>query len=144
MSNLSFFNEDVDFKLPSDFPYVAWINQIIENNNKLSGDLSFIFSSDKYLLNLNEKYLKHDTLTDIITFDYSHAGIISGDIFISVERVAENALKYNCSLENELHRVMIHGVLHLIGFKDKTDLEKDVMRKQEENALKTLASLVNF
>ena len=99
---------------------------------KRAGYVCFIFVSDQYLLEMNLKYLKHDTLTDVITFDYSEGDVVSGDIFISVQRVKENAATFAVNFNEELHRVMIHGVLHLIGFGDKSKTESDVMRGKED------------
>jgi probable rRNA maturation factor len=107
----------------------------IKKEKKGIGDLTYVFCSDEYLLSLNQKFLNHNTLTDIITFDYSEAKTLSGEIYISIERVAENAEKFKVAFEDELHRVMIHGVLHLAGYKDKRPAEKALMRKKEEASL---------
>ncbi len=113
----------------------AKIEALIFNENKKDGELSFIFCSDEYLLKMNNDYLKHNFYTDVITFDYTEGDIISGDIFISIDRVKENAEKYNVSFENELQRVMIHGVLHLVGYNDKTEEEQKQMREKESQYL---------
>jgi rRNA maturation RNase YbeY len=105
------------------------------------GEVNYIFCDDDYLLDLNIKYLNHNTLTDIISFDDSQGDEIQGDIFISVERVFENAQHYEVSFENELHRVMIHGILHFIGLKDKLKGEAQIMREAENNALELLNEL---
>ena len=114
------------------------IEALIFNENKKEGELSFVFCSDEYLLKMNIDYLKHDFYTDVITFDYSEGDIISGDVFISIDRIKENAEKYNVTFENELQRVMIHGVLHLVGYKDKTEEELKQMREKESQYLNIL------
>lgn len=113
----------------------AWIKQIITNHKKKCGNISYIFTDDKNILVVNQQYLNHDYYTDIITFDYAEKEIINGDIFISVERVKENAQEFNTSFDNELHRVMIHGILHLLGFKDHSKKEEQTMRQKENEAL---------
>ena len=110
----------------------SWIDQTITNEQKLTGVLSFVFCDDNYLLSINQKYLNHDTFTDIITFDYCEGNSISGDLFISLERVEENANEHSTTFHNELNRVVIHGVLHLCGYKDKTDEEAKTMRRKED------------
>ncbi|MFC4221737.1 rRNA maturation RNase YbeY [Flagellimonas marina] len=116
--------------------YSDWITRILESEDYTLGQLDYIFCTDDYLLELNKQYLNHDTLTDIITFDYSNGSTISGDVFISTERVSENANKYGVDFENELLRVMSHGVLHLMGYGDKTDSEVKWMREKEEEKIK--------
>ncbi|MDD4739592.1 MAG: rRNA maturation RNase YbeY, partial [Bacteroidales bacterium] len=106
----------------------SWIKSIVEQNGMKVGDISYIFCSDDYLLEINQNYLQHDYYTDIITFDYTAGNKIAGDLFISIDRVVDNAKELNVSFEEELHRVIIHGVLHLLGFKDKTDKEAKQMR----------------
>ena len=108
----------------------------------MDSDICFIFCDDNYLLIINKQYLHHDTLTDVITFDYSEEQKVSGDIFISVDRVAVNALKYGVSFQEELLRVMAHGILHLCGYKDKTEKEKLYMRKKEDRAIKKYHELI--
>ncbi|MEN8957410.1 MAG: rRNA maturation RNase YbeY [Flavobacteriales bacterium] len=130
----------MDFQFDEIKKTSVWINKIISNYSKISGDLTYIFCSDTYLLQLNISHLNHDTLTDIITFDYTNAGIISGDIFISIDRIKENASTFGVPFEEELSRVMAHGVLHLIGFKDKTKDEKQEMREAEDHALTLVVS----
>ena len=128
-----FFCEDVDFKLKTSKKTISWIKDSIENEGKEPGELNFIFCSDNHLLQMNLEYLQHNTLTDIITFDTSEEKrLISGDIFISIDRVKDNALKFKKELDNELHRVIIHGVLHLIGYSDKTANKKSIMRGKED------------
>lgn len=150
---ISFNNEDIQFNLKNKTNLKNWIVSTIEKKKKKTGDISFVFCSDAFLLEMNKEYLNHDTYTDIITFDYSgegsetsksplpplQRGNISGDIFISIDRVKENADKFSKSFEDELHRVIIHGVLHLLGYKDKSKIAKAEMRKQEDLCLKALA-----
>jgi probable rRNA maturation factor len=107
------------------------IQYLISNEKKSAGEICYIFCSDEYLLKLNQKHLNHDTYTDIITFDYSINNLLSGDIFISIDRIAENAKKFSQSKEKELLRVILHGVLHLAGYKDKKNIEKKRMREKE-------------
>ncbi len=125
-----------DFILESKTQYSDWITRIIMSEGFLAGELDYIFCSDDYLLSINQDYLNHDTYTDIITFDYSDGKTLSGDIFISTERVNENAKAYKVSLDEELLRVMSHGILHLMGFGDKTDEERKLMRSKEEEKIK--------
>jgi rRNA maturation RNase YbeY len=135
MARISFHNEDIAFVLPQKRLHKQWIEQIALSHGKTVGELTYVFCSDEYLLEMNKAYLQHDYYTDIITFDYSHDNEVSGDLFISIPRVKENALKNGVSLQNELQRVVIHGVLHLCGFKDKKKSEVEMMRKMEEKAL---------
>tara|TARA_B100001769_G_C21800433_1_gene435861 strand:+ start:193 stop:621 length:429 start_codon:yes stop_codon:yes gene_type:complete len=107
------------------------IKKIILSETKEVGDIVCLFCDDNYLLNINIKYLNHDYFTDVITFDYCEKDIVSGDILISLERVVENAKKYNVSFLTEFYRVVIHGLLHLLGYNDKTKSEKELMRKKE-------------
>lgn len=113
-----------------------WLWTVAYLENKSIDRIDYIFCDDNYLLPLNKKFLKHKTLTDIITFDNSDGISLLGEIYISVERVRENAKKYSPSFEEELHRVMVHGVLHLCGYNDKTQKEKNLMRKKENQSLK--------
>ena len=113
----------------------AWIKEVVSLENKILGNINYVFCSDTYLLEVNRKYLNHDYFTDIITFDYVDNKSISGDIFISIDRVAENSNKYNVSVSDELKRVLVHGVLHLLGFKDKTARQKNEMAKKEDEYL---------
>ena len=131
---IDFFSE-TEFNLQNSQEVASWISAIILNENFEEGELSYIFCDDEYLHKLNVEFLKHDTLTDIISFDNSLGNQINGDIFISVERVKENASKFNTTFENELHRVIIHGVLHYCGYKDKTKKDADIMRVKENKAL---------
>ena len=126
------FNNLNSDKLPVNQSVSTWISDTIINEGCKLGDINYVFCDDAYLLEKNIKYLKHNTLTDIISFDYTIGKIISGDIFISVERVKENAKTFNTKFLDELHRVMIHGILHYCGYNDKTDQEKTVMRAKED------------
>lgn len=124
------------FALKEKIKLKKWIKAVVETHHRHLGDISYKFCNDEYLLDINISYLSHDTYTDIITFDYVEGDTISGDILISIDRIKDNAAKYKVSFEDELHRVMIHGVLHLLGFADHTDAEKAVMRGKEDEALK--------
>ena len=126
------YNSQTTFTLEDDISLSKWIEFAIHQENKNLGELNYIFCDDDYLLDINIKQLKHNTLTDIISFDYSLGNIISGDIFISVERVRDNAGELNIDFKDELHRVMIHGVLHYCGYKDKIVSEKQLMRSKED------------
>ncbi|WP_114777676.1 rRNA maturation RNase YbeY [Botryobacter ruber] len=138
---IEFVSEDIDFALTNPEQIAKWITRVIEQHKQELGIVTYIFCSDDYLHNINLEYLDHDTLTDIITFNNAdEEGIIEGDIFISIDRVRDNAQSLGLSFEDELHRVMIHGILHLLGFKDKTKKEAEQMRKQEDSSL----SLRNF
>jgi len=130
------FNYEVDFELSDINYYSDWLSRVIISESKIDGDLNYIFCDDEYLLGINQQYLNHDTYTDIITFDYCDGDTISGDIFISIERVEDNAQEYSVSFEEELHRVMAHGVLHLLGYKDKSDQEARLMREKENEKIK--------
>lgn len=132
---ISFANADIKFHLTDKQMIKSWITDICRQQNKGVGQIGYLFCSDAYLLEANIKYLNHDTYTDIITFDYVEGDVVSGDIMISVERVTANAEKYGVPFEQELHRVIIHGVLHLLGQGDKTDKDAAMMRKREEEAL---------
>ena len=111
--------------------YSKWVKKIILKEKKIVGDIVFVFCNDKYMLEKNIKFLNHDTLTDVITFDYCKGEIISGDIIISIDRVKENATIFNVSFSNELERVMAHGLLHLLGYKDKNKKDALIMREKE-------------
>ena len=136
MSSVNFFTEDVGFSIKQKKKVRQWIADTVAQNNKNLKSINYVFTSDLYLSKINKKYLEHDSMTDIITFDNSsEKDIIEGDIYISVERIKENAKKFSCSFDQELHRVMIHGVLHLLGFDDKTSTQKKEMRKKENHYL---------
>lgn len=133
MGSIHFFNEDILFKLQRPRKKSSWIRESIVREGKSLGELNFVFCSDEYLLKINIEYLDHHTLTDIITFDNSEEqGLIEGDIYISIDRVRENAVSFGTGFDRELSRVMIHGVLHLIGYTDKSESNKSVMRRKED------------
>ena len=124
MNSISFYNDGVRAKTPSKRLLKAWIKEFVSNHGKKVGELAFVFCSDDKILQVNQGFLQHDYYTDIITFDYCEGEIISGDIFISVERVLENATLHQVNYTTELLRVLSHGVLHLIGFQDKEEKKK--------------------
>ncbi|HER40007.1 MAG TPA: rRNA maturation RNase YbeY [Salinimicrobium catena] len=132
---INFYSEN-NFRLSEERQYEEWLKEVISSEGKKIGEISFIFCDDEYLLEINQKYLDHDTYTDIISFDNSVGNILGGDIFISTERVMENAANFNVSFDEELKRVMVHGVLHFCGYRDKTSEEKEVMRSKEEEKMK--------
>ena len=131
---LNFYSEN-DFQLREEALYEAWIRRIIESENRKLEEISYIFCDDEYLLEINQKYLNHDTYTDIISFDNSVGNILAGDIFISTQRVEENAREYGVDFQEELRRVLAHGILHLCGYKDKSDEESSLMRQKEEEKM---------
>jgi rRNA maturation RNase YbeY len=130
------FNYENEFELPNEDQIATWISKVILSENKKEGEINYIFCDDEYLLNLNEQYLDHDTLTDIISFDYSIGNEIHGDIFISTERVIENAVDFKVTFEEELQRVLVHGVLHYCGYKDKSENDEQLMRNKEDEKMK--------
>ena len=133
---IKFFSEDIFFKQPQSLKTSKWIKSTSESEGYKIGDLNYIFCSDEYLLEINRQYLQHDYYTDIITFDNSEEeGKLEGDIYISVERVRDNATDLNIDFELELRRVLIHGLLHLVGFEDTTDELKQQMREKEDACL---------
>lgn len=127
---------DVSYRLTNKRKVYEWIEKVIRSFKKAPGEIGIILCSDEYLLDLNNRFLSHDYYTDIITFDYSEFPLISGELYISLDRVIDNAIKENTHTRNELDRVIIHGVLHLCGFKDKTKDQKNEMRLQEDKMLK--------
>jgi len=129
-----FFSE-TKFKSPQKKPVKSWLNAVVKHEGKKTGEINIVFYNDKQLLTLNKQFLNHDTFTDVITFDYSEGKVLHGDICISIERVKENAKRFNCTFEEELRRVMAHGVLHLCGYKDKKSADKQVMKQKEDVAL---------
>ncbi len=135
------FNFETDFELKSRMKIQKWISEIIISEGFEVGEILYIFCDDEYLHKLNVSFLGHDTLTDIISFDYRAGKQINGEIYISVERVSENAKDFKTNFEDELHRVMIHGILHFCGYKDKTASEENAMRAKEDEALKKLTTL---
>ncbi|MCI5716557.1 MAG: rRNA maturation RNase YbeY [Candidatus Onthomorpha sp.] len=132
------FSFQTNYPLKSRTKIKQWIKQVIEAKGKKTGNITYIFCDDEYLLEVNKQYLQHDYYTDVITFDYVENDLISGDIFISTDRVRENALAFGSSETEELHRVIIHGALHLLGLKDKSEKEASQMRQAENEALKLL------
>ncbi|NQY10985.1 MAG: rRNA maturation RNase YbeY [Flavobacteriales bacterium] len=137
-ASIYFHEEDIVFQLPDETAVINWITNAISDYKKEAGDISFIFTSDKELHKINVKHLDHDNLTDVITFDYCEDNLISGDIYISIERVKENATKFSQSLDNEILRILIHSVLHLLGYKDKTVEDKTEMTQKEDFYLSLL------
>ena len=136
MSKINFFNEETDFTLKQKNKLRSWIKSVLADNQKHLVSINYIYTSDEYLLKLNREYLKHNTFTDIITFDQStQKDLIEADIYISIDRIKENANSLTTSFVEELHRVMIHGILHLLGYGDKTASERQVMRKKENHYL---------
>ncbi len=134
------FNYETQFELPDESRYADWISGVISSEQKQEGEINYIFCDDDYLIEINRQYLDHDTLTDIISFDYSERNILQGDIFISVERVRENARDFGVSFDEELRRVMAHGVLHYCGYKDKSESDEAIMRVKEEEKMKLFLS----
>ena len=132
---ISFYSEN-DFILNDDDVYKNWINRVISSEGKRLGEISYIFCDDDYLLDINQRFLDHDTYTDIISFDDSMGNLLNGDIYISTERVHENALEFNEDFETELKRVIIHGILHYCGYKDKSEEEAALMREKESEKIK--------
>lgn len=130
------FNYETDFELEDETLFSNWISAIISSEDKEEGEINYIFCDDDYLHKINVEYLNHDTLTDIISFDYSERNFLQGDIFISVERVKDNALDFNVSFAEELKRVMAHGILHYCGYKDKSASDEKLMRQKEEEKIK--------
>lgn len=129
------FNYETDFELDNEILFSEWISKIIVSENKTEGDINYVFCDDEYLHKINLEYLQHDDLTDIISFDYSVGNELHGDIFISVERVRENAIDFQVEFDNELKRVMAHGVLHYAGYKDKTESDSEIMRYKENEKI---------
>ena len=129
------FNYETDFKLDNEDAIAGWLGNVITSENKKEGEINYIFCDDEYLHKINVEYLDHDTLTDIISFDYSMGNELHGDIFVSVERVKDNATDYNVSFEEELKRVLVHGILHYCGYKDKGEAEELLMRSKEDEKI---------
>ena len=129
------FNYETDFQLENESDYEQWIDAVIESEGKEPGEINYIFCDDEYLHNINMQYLNHDTLTDIISFDYCIGDLISGDIFVSIERVQDNAKDYEVSFNEELLRVLAHGVLHYCGYKDKDEESVRLMRLKEDEKI---------
>ncbi|WP_242131001.1 rRNA maturation RNase YbeY [Aestuariivivens marinum] len=133
------FNYETNFKLDNEVEISNWISNTITSEGYTLGDINYVFCDDDYLHKLNVEFLNHDTLTDIISFDYSLGKTVQGDIFISIERVKDNAKDFNVSFVNELCRVIIHGVLHYCGYKDKSKDDALIMRNKENHYLRQLS-----
>jgi probable rRNA maturation factor len=129
------FNYETAFELSDEARHAKWISEVIISEGKKEGEISYIFCDDDYLLEINRQHLDHDTLTDIISFDYTVGNEISGDIFISVERVKDNASDFNVPFDEELLRVMSHGILHYCGYKDKGEDNESLMRSKEDEKI---------
>jgi len=138
---IKFFNQDHHYHLKNRIKLKHWILEVVEEEGFIIGDINFIFTSDKYLLKINKEYLSHNYLTDIVTFNYCEEPFINGDIFISVDTVKNNSVQFGVTFLEELHRVMIHGVLHLIGYDDQSEEEKAAMREKENYNLERLKNL---
>lgn len=137
MSQIYFFSEETSFHLENSSIHKKWLNFVASEENNGIDHLNYIFCSDDYLLKINKEHLNHNTFTDVITFEYATMPI-EGDIFISVDRIKENASEFNVSFMNELNRVMVHGLLHLLGYKDKTKEDKIEMTSKEDHYLSML------
>ena len=142
-ATISYYAENISFRLKNKKIISDWIKKVILLEKRKLQSVSFVFCNDEYLLKLNQIYLKHQTLTDIITFDYNEDNNIAGDIFISIERVKENAIIFGNTFSDELHRVMIHGIIHLLGYKDKKSSERLAMRAKEDVCLSMLGKVVS-
>jgi len=130
------FNSEIDFQLDNETLFSNWISKVILSENKKEGDINYIFCDDEFILEINKQYLNHDYYTDIISFDYSVGNELHGDIFISIERVQENAEDFNVTFDEELKRVIIHGILHYCGYKDKSKEDEAIMRNKEDEKIK--------
>ena len=135
------FYSETKFELSDKERISTWLGNVIVEEGKSEGDITYVFCDDAYLHKINLEFLQHDTLTDIISFDYSLGNQVHGEIYISIERVIENASNFNTTFENELHRVMVHGILHYCGYKDKLEVEASLMRDKENRALELLSTL---
>lgn len=129
------FNYETDFELSDEVAISEWLSSVILSESKKEGEINYIFCDDEYLHKINVEYLDHDTLTDIISFDYSVGNELHGDIFVSVERVADNAKNFNVSFDEELKRVLVHGILHYAGYKDKSEDDELKMRQKEDEKM---------
>lgn len=129
------FNYETDFELDNETAISDWLSQVIVSENKKEGEINYIFCDDDYLHKINMEYLNHDTLTDIISFDYAVGNELHGDIFVSIERVRDNAKDFDVSFEEELKRVLVHGILHYCGYKDKSEDDGALMRQKEEEKI---------
>jgi len=140
--DINFFSEDIDYKLKNKTKIRNWIRETIKNENRIPGTINIIFTSDKYLLNINNQFLSHNYFTDIVTFNYCENETIIGEIFISKETVLNNSKRFFVSFEDEILRVIIHGVLHLIGYNDHSSEEKKIMREKENEYLDRVKNLL--
>jgi probable rRNA maturation factor len=132
MSDVSFHSEQTDFSLSNESQITDWLSRVCQKESKVLSEISIIFCSDDYLLEVNKKHLNHDYYTDVITFDYTEENMVSGDLFISVDRVTENAKSFGVSMLDEAHRIIVHGALHLIGYTDKEAHTKEEMTAKED------------
>ncbi len=137
-----FFSEEVNFKLNYRSIYKNWIKRVASKENRTIGNINIIFCSDDFILKINKQYLNHNYFTDVITFDNCINDILNGDIFISIDTVKKNAKKYNCLFNNELNRVIVHGILHMVGYNDNSKENKQVMSNLENLYLEILNSMV--
>jgi rRNA maturation RNase YbeY len=138
---VSFNQEDISFKLKNSIKFKQLLNKLAVSENRKLADINYVFCSDNYLLEINKKYLNHNYFTDVITFDYSENNKISGDIFISIDTINDNAKRFETDSTTELHRVMIHGALHLIGYNDKSNEDKKLMTQKEDFYLNVLDNI---
>lgn len=129
---ISYYSDGINYTPKNQSDLTEWIASAAHQEGLGCGEITFVFTTDEILLGINREYLDHDTYTDIITFDYSEEELISGEIYISIERVRDNALRFSVSERDELHRVIIHGILHLCGYTDKTELNRKEMRAKED------------
>ncbi|MGE6352369.1 rRNA maturation RNase YbeY [Flavobacterium sp. NPDC079362] len=129
------FNYETEFTLENELAFADWLSAVIVSESKNEGEINYVFCDDDYLHKINVEYLNHDTLTDIISFDYTVGNELNGDIFVSVERVEDNAKDFNVSFEEELKRVLAHGILHYCGYKDKSDADAELMRSKEDEKI---------
>lgn len=129
------FNYETDFNLDNEEAIAAWLGNVVSSEKKKEGEINYIFCDDEYLHKINMEYLEHDTLTDIISFDYSMGNELHGDIFVSIERVKDNASDFGVSFEDELKRVLVHGILHYCGYKDKGEADEFLMRFKEDEKI---------
>jgi len=135
MPGIHFFNQGSSYKLPNPRKTTSWIKKVASSEDAVIGELNYIFVSDKFLLSMNQQYLNHNTYTDIITFGLGDSEVVEGEIYISIPRVRENARNQGTAFQDELDRVLIHGVLHLLGYSDKGPRKKALMRKKEDACL---------
>lgn len=129
------FNYETEFTLENETLFSDWISRVILSENKKEGDINYVFCDDEYILEINKQYLDHDYYTDIISFDYSVGNELHGDVFVSIERVKENAADFDVAFDEELKRVIIHGILHYVGYKDKSEDEELLMRQKENEKI---------